>query len=59
MIQLMLHDLSKYAQDQATAHGSQSRLTRIVLTMGGDGVLVLDNEEFTHFPCEPVDTSEI
>ena len=55
----MLINLAKYAEDQAAANGSQSRLTRIMLTMGGDGVLIFENGSFTHFPVHDVNKEEI
>ena len=59
MIKLMLINLNKYAEDQAKAHGAESRLTRIMLTMGSDGVLIFENGSFSHFPVHDVPQSEI
>ena len=59
MIKLMLINLNKYAEDQAKAHGSESRLTRIMLTLGSDGVLIFENGSFSHFPVTDVPQSEI
>ena len=50
MIELMVKQLWSYAEDQAVAHEEENRLTRILLTMSADGVLILDNGSFTHFP---------
>ena len=52
----MMLDLFKYAESH-TASGESCKLETILLTMGKDGVLVLEEkgEKFTHIPSKPVD----
>ena len=55
MIKLMLLQLFEFAENLS----SNSRLQKIILTLGKDGVLILENGSTTHYKAGEVNQSEI